>query len=344
MLKKKFIPYYIALELTLKCNMSCIHCGSTAGDYRKNELSTDEWINVCKDAHSLGCKLVTFLGGEPFLRKDWFEIAQGIKDIGMNVTVITNGLKLEDDVISDLKMINPYAIGISLDGATAETHDSIRQVGGSFEKCMHGLEALKENNIPASVVTTVHKKNIKELPAMRDLLLKKGIAWQIQIADSMGRFPQDLHVSKKEFYSIGLFIASTRSQYSVSELPITGAHCIGYNSGVLPNVTISPKWLGCQAGVSVLGIQSDGGVKGCLSLSDDYIEGNIKDKPLTEIWNDPEFASYNRDFKTDYLKDECSDCKYGKKCKGGCMGVSLAESGKPHSDPYCFYLIEKQMV
>ena len=344
MFRKKFIPYYIALELTLKCNMRCIHCGSTAGDIRKNELSADEWINICKDAKSLGCKLVTFLGGEPFLRKDWFDIAQNIKDIGMGVSIITNGLNLDENVISELKMIKPYAIGLSMDGATAETHDSIRQVKGSYEKCVSALELLKENNIPASIVTTVHKKNIKELPAMRDLLLNKGFAWQIQIADSIGRFPKDLHVSKKEFYSIGLFIASIRSQYSVSELPVTGAHCIGYNSGVLPNVTISPKWFGCQAGISVIGVQSDGNVKGCLSLSDDYIECNIKDKTLTEIWTDPNSFSYNRNFKIEYLKDECSGCKYGKKCKGGCMGVSISESGKPHSDPYCFYLIEKQMT
>jgi MoaA/NifB/PqqE/SkfB family radical SAM enzyme len=175
MFKKKFIPYYIALELTLKCNMRCIHCGSTAGDIRKDELSTDEWISVCKDASSLGCKLVTFLGGEPFLRKDWFDIAQGIKDIGMNLTIITNGLALDDNLVSDLKRINPYAIGISLDGATAETHDSIRQVKGSFEKCTQGLELLKEYNIPASVVTTVHKKNIKELPAISDFILNKGL-------------------------------------------------------------------------------------------------------------------------------------------------------------------------
>ena len=91
MFKKKFVPNYIALELTLKCNMRCIHCGSAAGSIRKDEMSKDEWIQVCRDASDIGCKLVTFLGGEPFLRKDWFEIAQNIKDLGMNVSIITNG-------------------------------------------------------------------------------------------------------------------------------------------------------------------------------------------------------------------------------------------------------------
>ena len=323
--------------------MRCIHCGSVAGNIREDEMSTDEWIQVCRNASDIGCKLVTFLGGEPFLRKDWFEIAQNIKNFHMNISIISNGFGIDDKIISQLKEIKPYTVAISIDGAKPETHDSIRQVKGSFEKCINALELLKKANIPASVVTTIHKKNIKELPAIRDFLLNKEIAWQIQIADTMGRFPAELHVSSQEFYSIGLFIASVRSQYSVDNIPVTGAHCIGYNSGLLPNVTISPKWMGCQAGVSVLGIQSNGNVKGCLSLSDEYIECNVKDKSLSEIWNDSAAFSYNRSFKTEFLKGECSDCKYGKKCKGGCMGVSLAETGKPHSDPYCFYLIEKEM-
>ena len=322
--------------------MRCIHCGSSAGYNRENELSTDEWTQVCKDASKIGCKLVTFLGGEPFLRKDWFEIAQNIKDFGMNVSIITNGYAMDDKLASQLKEIKPYTVAVSIDGAKPETHDSIRQVKGSYDKCLNALNLLKENDIPASVVTTVHKKNIKELPEMRSFLLNKKIAWQIQIADTMGRFPKELHVTPKEFYSLGLFIASTRSQYAVDEMPVTGAHCIGYNSNLLPNVTISPKWMGCQAGVSVLGIQSNGSLKGCLSLSDEFVAGNVKEQPLTEIWNDSNAFNFNRNFTIDSLKGECINCKYGKKCRGGCMGVSIAETGAPHGAPYCFYLYEKK--
>jgi radical SAM protein with 4Fe4S-binding SPASM domain len=342
MFKIKFIPYYIALELTLKCNMRCIHCGSAAGNIRQDELSTEEWIKVCRDASKIGCKLITFLGGEPFLRKDWIEIANNIKDFGMNVSIITNGFAIDDKIVTQLKEIQPYTVAISIDGSIPGTHDTIRQVKGSYEKCLSSLELLTKNTIPTSIVTTVHKKNIKELPTMRDFLLNKKIAWQIQIADTMGRFPRKLHVSPEEFYSLGLFIASIRSQYSVDELPVTGAHCIGYNSQLLPNVTISPKWMGCQAGVTVLGIQSDGSVKGCLSLSDEFVEDNIREKSLIDIWTNPDGFAYNRKFNTSFLKDECSSCKYGKKCRGGCMGVSIAETGRPHADPYCFYLYEKK--
>ncbi|UCD13402.1 MAG: radical SAM protein [Thermoplasmatales archaeon] len=342
MFKKKYTPYITALELTLKCNMRCLHCGSSAGEYRKKELTTKEWMDLCRGASDLGCQLITFLGGEPFLRKDWFQIAQNVKDLGMNLSIITNGFLVNEKLISQLKEIEPYTIAISIDGATAETHDTIRNLNGSLEKCKHAFNLLNVANIPTTAVTTVHKMNLKELPLMRDFLLNKGIAWQIQIADTMGRFPKELHLSQKEFYSVGLFIASSRSKYSLEELPITGAHCIGYNSKILPPTQMSVKWKGCQAGIAALAIQSDGGVKGCLSLSDDYIDGNIKKRSINDIWNDPEAFSYNREFNKEDLQGECKGCKYGKTCMGGCLGVSIAETGELHHDPYCLYLYEKK--
>jgi radical SAM protein with 4Fe4S-binding SPASM domain len=341
---RKIAPQIIAVELTLKCNMRCIHCGSSAGDIRKKELSSGEWIHFCKDAADLGCKVINLLGGEPLVRKEWYEISRNINDLGMRVSLITNGYTMNNETISQLRSIAPYTVAISIDGATSHTHDSIRQVNGSFERCRQALISLKEAGIPTTVITTVHKLNFKELPAMRDFLVGRGIAWQIQMADSMGRFPKQLHLSLDEFYSVALFIATTRNRYSVKEMPLTGAHCIGYNSRVLPNVTMSSKWRGCQAGVSVLGIESDGSVKGCLSLPKEFIEGNLRERPIDEIWNDPGAFPYNRKFNTDYLKDHCKGCKYGKTCKGGCLSVSLSETGNAHCDPYCFYRIEKEMI
>ena len=80
MFKKKLSPSSTVVELTLKCSMRCIHCGSEAGEKRKNELSTGEWIDLFKDLSDLDCKLVTLMGGEPFLREEWYEISKQIKD------------------------------------------------------------------------------------------------------------------------------------------------------------------------------------------------------------------------------------------------------------------------
>lgn len=343
MFKKRYAPLSVVWETTLACNMKCLHCGSSAGQSRKNELTTQEGLGLCEDLKKLGTRLITLMGGEPFLRKDWHVLAQHIRGLGMNLTIMSNGLLIDEKIVSQLKELDPYAISISLDGGIAETHNSVRKVGNSFERCIRSLGLLRRENLPATVVTTVHKQNFKELPIIRDFILNKGIAWQIQMANPVGRFPESLMLSKDEFYSVALFIASMRKKYSTKELPIMGAHNFGYHSKILPNITILP-WIGCQAGLTGIGIQSDGGVKGCMSLPDSFVEGNIREKNIAEIWNDEKLFSYNRNFKKEYLNGECKDCKHGKRCRGGCLTVSSSLTGKNHCNPYCLSLIERKMI
>lgn len=344
MLRTRHIPLSVAWELTLTCNMKCMHCGSSAGDTRIHELTTHEAIDLCTELAELHAKYINLTGGEALLRKDWYEISKEIKDLGIEVSVLSNGLILNEKIISELRSVGVYAIALSLDGGTSATHDSIRGVPGSFEKCLSSLEKLRKENLPATVITTVHKGNVKELPKIRDLILGKTKAWQIQIAVPIGRFPIDYILSKEEFYAVALFIASTRKRFSVNELAVMGAHSIGYHSQVLRNTMVSPVWNGCQAGMNVLGIQSDGGVKGCLSLPDSFIEGNIRDRRLADIWDDPNSFSYNRKCKESDLKNQCTACRFGKTCKGGCTTVSASLTGAPHNDPYCLYFLENKML
>lgn len=341
MLSKKYVPYGSLYELTLKCNMRCIHCGSSAGLSRKKELTTEQWKNVTRELSEMGGKFVTLLGGEPFLRKDWYEISKDIEENGMKITIISNGMLINEKNMKKINKLNPYAIAISLDGASPKTHDTIRQFKGSFDKCIRAIKLLKDAGINTSIVTTLSKTNLKDLPKIRDMILNKEVAWQIQIAVPIGRFPKELMLSKEEFYSAAMFISACRQKYDIKQLPVMGAHCFGYFSKKLPNVNIIPLWKGCQAGMTMLAVQSNGDVKGCLSLPDDFKDGNVLKKSLKEIWNERDFSAYNRKFKNSQLNGECKECKYGKKCRGGCMSVSTAVTGKRNSDPYCFNLIEK---
>jgi radical SAM protein with 4Fe4S-binding SPASM domain len=342
-MKPKHIPLSVAWELTLSCNMKCMHCGSKAGETRIHELTTHEALDLCPQLQELGAKYINLTGGEALLRNDWSDISRRIRDLGMEVSVLTNGLVLNEETASKLRTVGVYAIAISLDGGRAETHDGIRGVPGSFEKCLSGLELLRRENLPATVITTVHKGNLQELPIIRNLILGKTKAWQIQIAVPIGRFPREHILSKEEFYAVALFIASTRKRYSVKELAVMGAHSIGYHSHLLRNTMVSPVWKGCQAGKSVLGITSDGGVKGCLSLPDSFQEGNIRQRKIADIWEDPAAFSYTRNCSVSDLKDHCSSCRHGKTCKGGCTTVSASLTGEPHNDPYCLYFIETHM-
>ena len=344
MFKSKYTPISVAWEITLVCNMNCMHCGQSAGESRLNELTTKEALNLCNQLNDLNAEIVNLTGGEPILRKDWPEIGKKIRDLGMDLSLLSNGLAIDEKTVSLLRKLEVYAMAISLDGGTSKTHDSVRGIKGSFDKCISSLELLQKEDIPTTVITTIHKGNIKELPLIREQIINKAKAWQIQIAAPIGRFPKNFILSKEEFYSLALFIAATRRKCSVKELGVIGAHNIGYHSQILRNTMLTPIWNGCQAGITTVGILSDGSIKGCLSLPNDYIEGNIREKKLTDMWNDSNFASYNRKFKQEDLKGNCKDCKYSRRCKGGCETVSVVLAGEMHCDPYCLYMIEKEMI
>lgn len=340
---KKYIPKSALLELTLKCNMKCSHCGSSAGIKRNSELTTEQWYEVCQQLSELGCKLVTILGGEPLLRKDWYKIAKKSKDLGMNVTIITNGYLVNDKVIEQFKKLDPYTVGISIDGATPAVHDKIRGIPGAYDRAVDALGKLKKSNIRSTVITTVSKTNIKDLPKLKEFLLNKQTAWQIQLAIPIGRFQKEEMISKEEFYATALFIASNQKKYKIKELPIVGAHSMGYYSKKLPNIMMA-NWSGCNAGKTLCSIQSDGGVLGCLSLSDKYIEGNVLNRSLKDIWNDADSFTYNRKFNKNQLKNDCRNCSKGSICKGGCLSASESITGMANAGPYCLREIEKSII
>ncbi|MFX1573293.1 MAG: radical SAM protein [Promethearchaeota archaeon] len=326
-------------EFTLKCNSKCIHCGSSAGKSRSDELNTEEALKLVNDLNSCGYDGIALMGGEPFLRDDWFEVAQEIKKNQMKLTIVSNGLNITNQ-IQKLKTLQTDCISLSLDGGTSKTHDYIRGIKGAFDKVLHVIKILRKEKLPISVITTVNKINIKELNLIRDLLINKKIAWQIQIAVPIGRFPRDLMISREQFYGVAMFIASNLKKYSIRELPLIGAHCLGYFSIILPELGLEP-WIGCQAGRSVLGIQSNGNVKGCLTLSDDFIVGNVRTSNLSDIINSRLDIKYNQYFHKINPQDYCFTCKMFKKCKGGCLGTKLALNS--FNNPYCLRAIEKKL-
>jgi len=82
-------------EFTLKCNSKCIHCGSSAGKIRSDELNTEEALTLVKDLKSCGYDGIALMGGEPFLRHDWYAVAEEIKKQKMKLTIVSNGLEIK---------------------------------------------------------------------------------------------------------------------------------------------------------------------------------------------------------------------------------------------------------
>ena len=329
-------------ELTLKCNLDCLHCGSVAKKARNDELTTQEALKFCKDLAKLGVEKVCLIGGEPFLRGDWSIIAEALKNSGVGWSIISNGQNIRKE-IPRLHELRPYTVGISIDGAKAETHDRIRGKKGAFKHALKSIHLLKRENIPTSVITSVNKLNFKELKGIRKLLANSKIAWQIQNCIPIGRFSHELMLSREEYYAVALFMASTQANFNKFKIYVSGAHDFGYFSQFLPNIQIS-QWMGCRAGISVIGVQSNGNIKGCLSLPDKFIEGNIREESIINIWYNSEKFKMNRESNESTIKitTDCSECIKFKHCRGGCQSFSYTLTGKFFNHPYCLLKYENQ--
>jgi len=292
-------------------------------------------MDLCEDMASVGARSVALMGGEPFMRDDWYEVGQCAKQLGMKVNLVTNGTMM-DKQIDRLSQLEPQVVGVSIDGMK-ETHERIRGQN-TWDKTIRAVDLLMEREIQTTVITTVSKINLADMPLMRNLLAEKKVNWQIQTAMPFGNFGRENTLSEEEYYATALFIAKEKIN-NLEDFPVVGAHCYGYFSKIIP----PSIWNGCTAGISSVGITSNGGVVGCLSMGNDrYIEANVRERSFADIWNDPNSFAYNRHFDESHLGENCRGCKYGSRCGGGCSSVSLALTGRLHNDPYCFRRIEKE--
>jgi len=340
---KKKVLHNVVWEITLKCNARCIHCGSSAGDAREDELSTEEALNICDQLSEVGCKVVNLIGGELFLRPDWHEIIKRLIQGNVDVSIITNGIALTEDKIDFLADIGIKTLGISIDGGNPETNDHIRQVPGLFDKIFNIMEYIDKKSLNAVAITTLNKLNISELPQLRERLINSPFkAWQIQLAAPHGRMQNDLFLDLFEYYISGLFFAQSRITVPMKQLAIICLHDYGYFSKVIPRHTSYSQWTGCSAGKGVLGIRSDGKVQGCLSIyQDEFTEGDLRQQSLKEIWHSKKLCKWNKRLNRYLsLKGFCKSCEFGLVCLGGCSDLAYSLTGNVGENPQCYHAIE----
>ena len=333
-------PHSVVWEITWKCNAKCIHCGSDCiSTEKQNQLTTGECLEIIKDLKRIGMQKVTLSGGDPLLREDFPTLAFAIKSCGMDVAIITNALALDNEKIRIIKEINPRAFGISIDAGEEWMHDYIRGHKGCFNHALESIIKLKENGVEPSVITTTHKLNFPQLPILRDVLRVLEVrAWQIQYADFIGRMKTETMITEAQFQKQAEFIRETQKMMGW-KMYVTGADVTGYMNKLTKEIGLG-NWHGCHAGIRALGLGSDGTVRGCLSQQlDKFIEGNIRERSLYEIWNDPKSFAYNRCFDINTLSGYCKDCKFASICKGGCTRTAAKDNCR--CNPYCLYKFDQ---
>jgi MoaA/NifB/PqqE/SkfB family radical SAM enzyme len=179
-------PLHGFIVVTYDCNLRCQMCDlpqrhaahEAAGQH---ELTTEELFEIIDDFAAIGTSGVGLTGGEPFLRRDLYELIARIKQRGMLAQLNTNGWFLSDERCRKLLQSGVDAVSVSVDGASAETHDRLRGLAGSFERAMEGVSRLLEvrkatkSDTTVVVVFVISRQNFREVPDFVERALGMGV-------------------------------------------------------------------------------------------------------------------------------------------------------------------------
>jgi radical SAM protein with 4Fe4S-binding SPASM domain len=338
-------PAYVVWELTLRCDQPCTHCGSRAGDARASELSTAEALRVVAELAALRAREVVLIGGEAYLHPGFLDIVAALKAAGIRPTMTTGGRQLDGDLARAIAAAGMYLVSVSVDGLEA-THDLQRAVPGSFRSAMAALGHLRDAGVRTAANTNVNRLNRGDLEPLYDELRGRGIAsWQIQITAPLGRAadrPQML-LQPWDLLDVVPRIAALKRRAFADGILVMPGNNLGY-FGPEEALLRSPEeggadhWQGCQAGRYVMGIESDGAVKGCPSLQTrHYVGGRVRERPLREIWDDTAELALTRTRTVEDLWGWCRTCPFAEVCLGGCTFTAHSLFGRPGNNPYCHF-------
>ena len=348
-------PIFVVWELTLKCDQPCGHCGSRAGKARESELSTTEVLDVAKSLARLGAREVAVIGGEAYLRSDLHEIVRALCELGLRVSMQTGGRAFTLELAKSLRAAGLSSLGVSIDG-TATVHDRLRGNLGSHLAGMRALRNAREAGLVLSANTQVNELTWDKLRETAAALQAHGIqTWQVQLTGPMGRAADRPEWILEPWRIVNVIDTLADIQRDAIERNVVDD--LGVPFRILANNNIGyygphehvlrsrpggreAYWRGCVAGVFVLGIESDGTVKGCPTLpTESYAGGNVRDMSMEDIWKRSEQLRFVRDRGIDELWGFCKTCYYADICRGGCSWTAHTTLGRRGNNPFCYHRV-----
>ena len=185
-------PQRVYWETTRACDLACRHCRAEAApDPDPAELTTAEGRRLLERVAAFGEPLphVVLTGGDPLKRKDLFELVAAARTLGLRVSVAPSATPLlTPEALRQLHTAGIDAISLSLDGSTAEGHDAIRGIPGTYERTLEAARIARETGLPFQVNTLVCAETVDDLPAIHDLVVAMGAArWSLFFLVTVGR-------------------------------------------------------------------------------------------------------------------------------------------------------------
>jgi len=337
--RERYLPRLVAWEVTRSCPLACRHCRAAARPTPyPGELTTDEGRRLVENIASFARPTLILTGGEPMLRPDVYDLAEHAHRLGLPVVMAPCGMLMDDEAAARLIASGIECISISLDGATAESHDAFRGVAGAFDGAMRGLEAARRAGLAFQINTTVTRLNLADLPAILDLAVRLGaVAFNPFLLVPTGRGKQlaDQEISPEDYERTLQWLAGQSARRDIKIRVTCAPHyarILRERCGKGDRPLVSN---GCLGGKAFAFISHVGKVQICGFLELEC--GDLKREAMNfrRIWESSEVFLRMRD--VDSYRGKCGICEFRRVC-GGCRARAYAMTGDALAEePFCIY-------
>ena len=357
-------PMVVGYEVTHGCNLRCRHCYNASGVKGQNELPFDDGKKVIDQAHDVGCSYMIFGGGEPFTRKDIFDLMQYASKRDMNIAISSNATLIDREkarMISDLEV---YNVQIGVDG-TEDIHDNIRGVKGAWKRTFNAIYHLLDAGTPVTAIFTTMRSNFSNIEEYIDFMKAEfgdvvylifvratyaGRAMEtgevlsaVEWLQACKRITEKLHFDNWSHIPYCYILDSLRLNKIVKEFMKTPLGEQVYPEQVrrdviernIPVEEAVYRLVGgvCKAGLWHMAVDPFGNITPCAEMGISL--GNIKETTIKDVWRDHEIFTKLRRRKAE-IKGKCKMCTSFEWCGGGCRAGGLRFYGDiSASDPSC---------
>jgi mycofactocin radical SAM maturase len=321
-------PICLTWELTYACNLQCVHCLSSSGQRDPRELSTEEAKRVLDELRDLQVFYINIGGGEPMVRRDFFELLEYSIGNGIGVKFSTNGAFIDEEKARRLAAMDYLDIQISLDGIDEATNDAVRGPG-SYAMAIRAMDNLKAAGFgPFKISVVVTRHNVSQLDAFEALADSYGAQLRITRLRPSGRGADtwdDLHPTLGQQREIYDWLMAN------GENVLTGDSFFHLNAfgESLPGLNM------CGAGRVVCLIDPIGDVYACpFVIHEEFMAGNVRDEGgFSRVWKHSDLFTELREPQN---PGACGSCGSWDSCQGGCMAAKFF-TGLPLEgpDPEC---------
>jgi len=340
-------PLNIYWEMTQACALACRHCRAEAVPCaHPQELTFAEGVAFLRQVNDFGSPLphLILTGGDPLERQGLFELIDQARELGIGVSITPAATpKLTREMLVRLREHGVEGLGLSLDGSTAERHDSIRGVPGTFERTMQALRCAGELEMPIQVNTLVAAETADDIPAVFDLLKEFAVTrWSLFFLISVGRgkvlqplTPDQGEKLMEWIYEtsrIAPFTVATTEAPSYRRVALDRMRAAGMTSDQIKR-TGAYRGFGIRDGHGIMFVSHTGDIcpAGFLPL----VAGNVRRDRVADVYRTSLVFQALHD--PAQFRGRCGYCEYKVLC-GGSRARAYSATGDPLAeDPFCHY-------